>query len=56
MSSNRRRIPHAFWDPGAEPAQAVEMHVPATLSCFSDERAAIFEADQPDPPHISGEF
>jgi hypothetical protein len=34
----------------AEPARVVEMQVPATLGCFYDELAAIFEADEPNGP------
>jgi hypothetical protein len=49
-------IPHVFWDPAAEPAQVVEMHVPARLSCFYDELAAIFEADQPDQSAFPGQL
>ncbi len=45
-----RGIPHAFWNATAEPARVMEMHVPATLGCFYDQLAAIFESDEPGSP------
>ena len=37
-----RGVPHAFWNPGSEPARVMELHVPATFAHYYDEAGAIF--------------
>ena len=37
-----RGIAHAFWNSGGEPAQVMEIHVPATFGRFYDELGATF--------------
>ena len=37
-----RGVPHALWNPGSEPAQVMELHVPATFARYYDEAGAIF--------------
>jgi quercetin dioxygenase-like cupin family protein len=36
-----RGVPHAFWNPGSEPARVMELHVPATFAHYYDEAGAI---------------